>query len=293
MVFWYRQSPREMSPERFYSSEGAGEVTRPDPRFDVTGMVLVILDMRGRLLHLEAVPPQKDSPIPSAPSPNWLALLALAGVDPLAYHSVAPEWMPLAWSDSRAAWLGAVAGHADISERIEAAAYHGKPIYFDVVYPWSKPERSEPFTPTPHQKTATIIGVTVFLALALSGVLVTRRNLHLKRTDTRGATRLGTFVLLTYIAMWLLRAHHLASIDEFFLFLITLSWALLATALIALMYLALEPFVRRRDPHTLISWSRLLAGQFRDPLVGRDFLIGVLYGVWLSLYEDSDSFLLQ
>ncbi len=119
-----------------------------------------------------------------------------------------------------------------------------------------------------------------------------RRNLRLNRTDTRGAARLGSFVLLTYIAMWLLRAHHLASLDEFFLFLITLSWALLATALVSVMYLALEPFVRRRDPHTLISWSRLLAGQFRDPLVGRDFLIGVLYGVWLTLYEDADSYLL-
>jgi hypothetical protein len=292
IAFWYRQSPREMSPERFYSSDGAGEITRTDPRLNVTGMVLVILDTRGRLLHLEVVPPQQDPPIPSAPSPNWPSLFALTGVDASAFHSVAPEWMPLAWSDSRAAWIGAVAGHPDISERIEAAAYRGKPIYFDVIYPWSKPDRSAPYTPTPHEKIATIIGVTLFLALALSGVFVMRRNLRLKRTDTRGAARLGTFVLLTYLAMGLLRAHHLASIDEFFLFLITLSWALLATALVSVMYLALEPYVRRRDPHTLISWSRLLAGQLRDPLVGRDFLIGVLYGVWLTLYEDADNFIL-
>jgi len=32
-----------------------------------------------------------------------------------------------------------------------------------------------------------------------------------------------------------------------------LSWALLGTSLITVMYLALEPYVRRRDPHTLIS----------------------------------------
>jgi hypothetical protein len=292
MAFWYRQSPREMSPERFYSSDGAGEITRTDPRFNVTGMALLILDMRGRLLHLEVVPPQKDSPIPSVSSPNWPALFALAGVDASAYRSAAPEWMPLAWSDSRAAWLGAVAGHPDISERIEAAAYRGKPIYFDVIYPWSKPDRSAPNTPTTHEKIANVIEVTLFLALVLSGVFVMRRNLRLNRTDTRGATRLGTFVLLTYFAMWLLRAHHLASIEEFYLFLIALSWALLATALVTVMYLALEPFVRRRDPHTLISWSRLLAGRFRDPLVGRDFLIGALYGVWLTLYEEADNFIL-
>ena len=291
IAFWYRQSPREMSPERFYSSDGAGQVTSTDPRFNVTGMVLVLLDMRGHLLHLEVVPPQKDSS-ESVPSPHWTALFALAGLGASNYRGVAPEWMPQAWGDSRAAWLGAVAGHPDISERIEAAAYRGKPIYFDVIYPWSKPDRSAPFTPTPHQKIASIIGVSLFAALAMTAVFVMRRNLRLNRTDTRGAMRLGSFVLLTYLAMGLLRAHHLASLDEFFQFLITLSWGLLATALVTVMYLALEPFVRRRDPHTLISWSRLLAGQFRDPLVGRDFLIGALYGVWLTLYEDADSFIL-
>jgi hypothetical protein len=34
--------------------------------------------------------------------------------------------------------------------------------------------------------------------------------------------------------------------------------------------------VRRRWPARLISWSRLLAGGFRDPLVGRDVLVGCL-----------------
>jgi hypothetical protein len=104
--------------------------------------------------------------------------------------------------------------------------------------------------------------------------------------------RLGTAVVLTFLAMWALAAHHVASIDEFDCILIALSWALLGTSLITVMYLALEPYVRRRDPHTLISWSRLLAGQWRDPLVGRDLLIGAAYGVLLSVFEQSDNFLL-
>jgi serine/threonine-protein kinase len=40
------------------------------------------------------------------------------------------------------------------------------------------------------------------------------------------------------------------------------------------MYLALEPFLRHRWPRGMIAWNRLLAGRFRDPLVGRDILIG-------------------
>jgi serine/threonine-protein kinase len=44
-------------------------------------------------------------------------------------------------------------------------------------------------------------------------------------------------------------------------------------------YLAFEPFVRRRWPGRIISWSRVLAGGFRDPLVGRDILIGSVFGL--------------
>ena len=46
--------------------------------------------------------------------------------------------------------------------------------------------------------------------------------------------------------------------------------------------------MRRRWPATLVSWSRLLAGGLRDPLVGRDVLAGCLIGAVLrSLLQDS------
>ena len=37
--------------------------------------------------------------------------------------------------------------------------------------------------------------------------------------------------------------------------------------------------MRRRWPRLVISWSRLMAGNFQDPMVGRDLLIGGLLGV--------------
>ena len=39
-------------------------------------------------------------------------------------------------------------------------------------------------------------------------------------------------------------------------------------------YLALEPFVRRYWPQTLISWTRILSGRMQDGAVGRDVLVG-------------------
>jgi serine/threonine-protein kinase len=44
-------------------------------------------------------------------------------------------------------------------------------------------------------------------------------------------------------------------------------------------YLALEPWLRRRWPHTMIGWTRYTAQGIRDPLVGRDLLVGVGFGL--------------
>jgi len=292
LVFWYRQSPRLLRPQSFFSSTGNGSITTFDPPMHISGMVLVTLDMQGRLLHLEAVPPQKDRPADTAVALNWSSLLSLGGLDPSAYHSVPPEWTPLAWGDARAAWAGALPAKASIPERIEAAAYRGRPVYFDVIYPWTEPDRAAPAADTAHARVSTAILLVLFLAVTISGLYVARRNVRLKRSDSRGAMRLGVVVFLIFSAMWTLSAHHVVSIDEFDTILIALGWALLIVTLATVMYLALEPYVRRHDPHTLISWTRLLAGQWRDPLVGRDLLIGTCYGVLLTIVEMSDNVLL-
>jgi hypothetical protein len=291
LVFWYRQSPRLMRPQRFFSSVD-GELTTFDPPMEVSGMILVVMDMQGRLLHLETVTPQNDPALSPPASVAWSSLFAAAGLQESNFRPVQSEWTPLAWGDARAAWLGAVAANPEIPERIEAAANRGRPIYFDIIYPWTKADRSVPFTQTAREKFSTAVLLTLFVSLVIAGVFVMRRNLRLRRGDTRGALRLGTTVILAFLAMWLFSAHHVPSIDEFDSILIALAWALLGTSLITVLYLALEPYVRRRDPHTLISWSRLLSGQWRDPLVGRDLLIGAVYGVLLTVFEGTDNFLL-
>jgi serine/threonine protein kinase len=290
IVFWYRQSPLSMSPENFFSL--TGEVTPSDPPMSVSGMVRVTLDMQGRLLNLEAVPPQKDFSPNRASPPDWPSLFAAAGLDLSAYRPVEPEWAPPGWADNRAAWLRSTEG-SNPSDRIEAASFRGRPVYFDVIYPWTKAERDAAVVATNwHQKISAAILLTIFVVLLVSGIFVMRRNLRLRRGDTRGALRLATGVFLMFLTIWLLRAHHLASLDEFASITMALSWALMAASLATVLYLALEPYVRRRDPHTLISWSRLLAGQLRDPLVGRDLLIGTCYGILLTIFEQTDNVLL-
>ena len=291
MVFWYRQSPRELLPEGFYGSGGAGEVTPDDPRANVTGMIFVIMDLDGRLLHFEAIPPQQEPPASSNAVANWAALFSAAGLTPGNYQQAAPEWTPPLWGDTRVAWTGPTPGHAEIQERLEAASYRGKPVYFDVVYPWSRAERQQPESATLHQKLAIATLLGLFFGLIVASVFVVYRNMKMERGDAKGALRLGAFTFFGFLAAWVLRAHHVWSESETALFILALSWALLVTALVCTMYLAVEPSVRRRHPQLLVSWSRLLAGKLEDPVVGRDLLVGAAYGVCLALFEASDNVL--
>ena len=48
-------------------------------------------------------------------------------------------------------------------------------------------------------------------------------------------------------------------------------------------YLAIEPYARRLWPRMLVSWVRILDGGFRDPLVGRDLLLGAAAGALVAL----------
>jgi len=114
----------------------------------------------------------------------------------------------------------------------------------------------------------------VFLAVLAGSGLIVRRNLRLGRGDRRGASRLAAFVLAAWAVEWFFGAHHVPNFAEFPLFLESLVWGFGFSFFAWLLYIALEPYVRRRWPATLVSWSRLLAAGFRDPLVGRDILAG-------------------
>jgi len=60
--------------------------------------------------------------------------------------------------------------------------------------------------------------------------------------------------------------------------------ALFDGGLLWLTYLGLEPYVRRFSPDSLIGWTRLLGGRWRDPQVASDVLIGVCAGLGMTLF---------
>jgi serine/threonine-protein kinase len=187
------------------------------------------------------------------------------------------------YADQRAAWEGPYTARA-FPVRVEAAWYRGRPVYFDIVAPWARPQRAQPFEFSRRQVVGAHIGLVILLAVAAVAGLLARRHLQMGRGDRRGATRVAAFAFLAGFASWVLEADHAPELaGELFLILRGMAWRLLLAAFMWVLYVALEPFVRRRWPRTLVSWTRLLAGRIRDPLVGRDVLVGAAGGALSAL----------
>jgi hypothetical protein len=96
------------------------------------------------------------------------------------------------------------------------------------------------------------------------------------------------FVLVTWMLGWVLGGRHVpdpsSELSQFFFH---LGFALVNACLLWLVYVALEPYVRRYCPDIMISWTRVLGGQIRDARVGRDVLIGVSAGILVLLVSFS------
>jgi serine/threonine-protein kinase len=80
---------------------------------------------------------------------------------------------------------------------------------------------------------------------------------------------------------WVLGATHVADPEEVLLLFSALSFATFGSAAVWCLYIAIEPYLRRNWPDALISWTRLQAGRFRDPLVASHILVGILLAVAL------------
>jgi hypothetical protein len=257
-----------------------------DPPQIVSGMVNVELDPQGRLIYFQAIPPEKEESTASTSSAfDWKILFALSGLDPAQFQTAPPVWNSLAGGDTRAAWTGKWPG-TERPLRIEAAAYRGKPVFFSLIGEWTKPERQKADDNSTSTRIRTAVMVFLLIAMLSGASFFARRNYRQGRGDREGAVRLASVMFGLEILLWLCRSHMVAGIETLGLFILAASTALFLSGVTWLLYLALEPWVRRNWPQTIISWSRLLAGKGRDPLVGRDILFGVLLGVlWMLIFQ--------
>ncbi len=289
MYFEYRQSPRLLLP-----APSEDHVGYFDPPLVVSGMSNVRLSPSGGLLHFLTVPPQQEKEQPQVKSPSpWSLLFELAQFDEGNFKPVESTWNPQVYCDERAAWEGHWPDQPDIPIRIEAGAYRGKPNYFQIIGPWSKASLMGESARPQAFSIFIIFMQIIFWTVVISSIMIARRNLRLKRGDRTGANHLALVYFVLTLISWMLTTTHFPSlIHEFFRFFNLTGLALALSAILWMFYMALEPYIRKHWPHVLISWNRLLAGKWRDPLVGRDILIGAFVGMIMWIIALSENYIM-
>jgi serine/threonine-protein kinase len=275
--FWYRQSPQHVVSQRIFQEKFA---SFDDPPWSVPGMAGVRLNPDGKLLELRVVPPRFDDSDSTAEAPDYTALITGAGFDPEDLEPTRPAWNPLVDCDARSAWVSTYPDQPEVPVRIEAGSHGGKPVYLEVIPPWRAADPSAGVRLPPQS----VVLAPIVLTVLFIGIFLARRNLRMGRGDRRGAFRLAAFIFAVCLGFWVLRADHVpnAWVESRLLF-SAIGYGLFNAGTAWLFYLAAEPYARRLWPDVMISWNRLLAGRLRDPLLGRDILVGALASLAMNI----------
>jgi serine/threonine-protein kinase len=273
--FIYRQSPQ------YLEAPPDGDVSLERPAPTISGMLNVFLDSRGLLRRFQAVAPRLDEEPVQPPDPE--GLFRLAGLNLGQFHEVTPTYAPPLAFDARRSWSGLYPGLPDTPITVEMASWRGKLTSFLIRWPWTN-------LPKPGQQPTGGFSwsTAVYILFTVSGILtvlfLARWNLKRGRGDRKGAFRLGLAIFLFYVLGWLVKQHIIPTAKMLDYVFQNVSVGVALGLLVWCLYLALEPAVRARWPHSLITWNRLLAGSFKDPRLGSHILMGVVLGMFLRSF---------
>jgi serine/threonine protein kinase len=282
LQYWRRWSP---------SSLLTGDLHVPLPKPDLVdppqaypGSGIVLLDMEGRLIALETIPTARADAATSR-RVNWATILEAAGRDPARVVPIAPP-EGIAAADTVAAWR--LSDSTAPETTMVAAAIRNQVVRVDT-FARGNALGKLALVADDAALTAQVWAMFILILVlpVFGGIIIARHNLRKKRGDIRGAMVVGISIVILNLLMYLLSV----DVREVGLFAILLGvtarsplgYALVRGVTMAIAYLAIEPYLRRLWPSVLVSWARLVAGRLRDPILGRDVLIGASAGAALQL----------
>jgi hypothetical protein len=282
--FYYRQSPNPLVvfEDKYPHPYKGFTFGKPDdevPAWTTPGQLGVRLRPNGHLLRFRAIPPDRTSGRTAA-SPADLAAWfpeELTGFKLTELQETpGPKPRPPDFCDRHQVWRGIEIGTTN-EFLVQAALLEGKPVYYEVM------GAIEPVVPPPAWQ-GQLTGV-VCICFSATAAFLAWRNIRLGRSDRKGAFRVAFYLFAVGMLVCALVGQHTSTTELHLLLNFAVAQASLGALLFWLDYVALEPFVRRLWPQSLISWSRLTMGQWRDPLIGRDLLFGTLLAVILTLLQ--------
>jgi len=269
----YRESPLAMI------AAPLGKVDSLHPPMNVAGMSRTVVAGNGRLLEFSAIPRAYDPDLvpPIAPETIFRAMR----LDLAKFSETKPLKLPATAFDQWRAWKGPHPLFPDMQLQVEAAWWKGRVVSARVLYPWDqKADAAE--SPSLFQTRDVWIAGMVAIA-AFFVILMARRNWTLGRADRMGAFHIALASFLLQAVAWAGTFHPVADMAILDTFVKAVAEWLFGAAVLWFAYLALEPELRARWPHSIVTWNRVLAGRWRDAQVGSHILIGatVGLGIWI------------
>jgi serine/threonine-protein kinase len=283
VYFFYRQGPIPLAP--LFNGRGDTLIVSDDnPPPTAPGMAGVTFDPAGHLLSVYAVPPAPDVRSAAAGPVTWEAWFREAGLDLGRFEAdpAGPVYHPPVACTERFAWREKLTD-AEAGCRVEAGADQGRAVYFRVTGPWHRAARwgeaqaGEEMAWETSERLTTYLWYAVYAVVAILAV----RNLWRGRGDVRTVARMGAVIVGLTLAARAAAGWHVP--DAFAFAPAALGFGAWVGLITGGSYLAVEPAIRRWWPWRLTGWVRLFAGRVRDPLVGRDVLIGAVCGVLAQL----------
>ncbi len=285
MRFWYRESDHP------YPAGPGGQVTRLNPPPAATGERSVLMDLKGKVIEASA-------PVAAGSTVSATAQFSDADLRRIVELTDATRLEPMESADFVPASFS-TARHSYKSVRSGARGAAPSPVRVDIanvgnlVTYLSVHDGLGPVVHTAESKpSAAAAGSTwviaaslglLFLGLHAIPIWMAVYSLRQGKADRKGAGRLAVATFAFSSLAFLCRAHFsqeqgslVDTVKD------ALSWSAYLGVMVWLLYVGLEPIIRKRWPQSLVSWSRLLAGSWKDPRVGRDVVIGCLAGTaWI------------
>ncbi|MEO8597239.1 MAG: serine/threonine-protein kinase [Candidatus Solibacter sp.] len=251
-----------------------GLVTASNPAPLSTGMATVVLDGHGHLREFAGVPYAEGNP---SVAPD--AVFEAAGFDPAQFTETTPVQLPVRPFDMWRAWTGPHPVLPGTEVNIEAASWKGQISRVRVTLRKAGAAKAAKDAAANDTLNARLVFVRVLEGVGIFFViLLALRNWKLGRADLRGAGRVAAAGFLFSGLQWFGRVHPIAANPMLDYTLAAAADWLFSAAILFVVYTALEPAVRARWPHSMVTWNRVLSGRWGDAQVASDILIGGAVG---------------
>lgn len=286
-LYWRRWTDGTFVAEHFHAPYG---LEFESPVSHSKQYASVIVDGDGKLLRLEVQLPEREvgesaegePTITDSAAVNWAAVVKLAGFDLEQLTQSPIESKPPVFCEDSIAWVTAD------DRQIQAGLSNGKVNYFEIVGVSEMMEIESEGSP---------VIDALFRSILLLIILVAWLNVRSGRADWSGAIHAALLMGGLYFALEVVSINPTSTTlsRDIFGLLGERAWGHVLVHVFdaGAMYLAIEPYVRRYWPRSLVGLARFLSFRWNDATIGKELLIGITSGGAIGLLGYSTGLLVD